>query len=195
MGKLFRIAGTFDLAGFDTIVGGTIVRGKVGKGSAGAATGFAQPSDMNMESIDAQMQGNVGDMTLGVYADWAHAKGTVNGNLYGAQDAGTTPAATSSASALGISQVLGSGQSFDAFGIRATLAPVTGYTFGIGYGHRKTVTGPGTSLSHSVWSVSAAYQLYMNSVISLNYTSDNLGQTALPSTTTHITTLDWHTYM
>ncbi len=201
MGKLFRVAGTFDLAGFDTIIGGTIVTGSVGKSIAGAATGLT-PNDMNMQYIDAQMQGAVGDMTLGVYADWAHAKGTANGNLYGAQDlvAPVAPAATTVAGSLGIGAVLGANQNFNAWSIRATLEPVEGITVGLGYGSRKTTdsTANANQPDHKTFTATAAYQLYQNSIISLNYTNDDVSgivTTPTSNAITHTTVLDWLTLM
>jgi hypothetical protein len=200
MGKLIRAAATLDIAGWDTLIGGGIVTGKVAKGVAGGAA-IANPSDMNLEFVDAQLQGAVGDMSLGLYADWAHAKGTVNGNLYGAQDLPVANAvAGSTAATIGIGTNLTNTQKFDAYSIRATLEPVTGFTVGLGYGSRKTTdsTAGADQPKHKVFAVTAAYQLYQNSIISLNYTSDqNSGNatTTANNATTHTTTLDWLTLM
>jgi hypothetical protein len=201
MGKLIRVAATLDIAGWDTLIGGGIVTGKVGKGVAGATTGFSTPNDMNLDFVDVQLQGAVGDMSLGVYGDWAHAKGTTNGNLYGAQDlpAAAQPAGTTAA-ALGIASALSSSQKFDAYSIRATLEPVSRISVGLGYGSRKTTGTAGTDQpTHKVFAITASYQLYQNSIISLNYTSDKTsGFVTLPTVnnnTVHTTTLDWLTLM
>ena len=202
LAKLVRVVGTFDLGGWDTLVGFGIVTGKVGKsgsntnGPDGKINGVTTASEMNLQFIDAQVQGEVGDMTIGVYGDWAHAKGKSNGNLLGAQDGGVAPVAGSTAKALGINQVLNQNQKFDAYSIRATVEPITGITVGLGYGYRKTndsVT-PTNSVKHQVTKLAGAYQLYQNSILSLSFTSDKTTQGAT-SNTVKTTTLDWETLM
>ncbi|MDQ6957798.1 MAG: hypothetical protein Q9M24_01655, partial [Mariprofundaceae bacterium] len=93
-GKLVRVVATLDVGGWDTLIGFGSVTGSAGKGPSVVIGGISpnQTLDstrvpMDIKFIDAQMQGDVGDMSVGVYGDWAHAKGktsTANqGNFYG----------------------------------------------------------------------------------------------------------------
>ena len=146
---------------------------------------------MDMQWIYGQMQGEVGDMSIGVYADWAHAKGkgatAANGNLLGAQDAGTAGGLTG--------QVLINGQKYDAYSIRATLEPVARLTVGAGYGYRKTTLSATTANKHSVFKLGAGYSIYQNMIVSLSYMSDRVTTAANVSNTVKTTVLDYVIYM
>jgi len=193
LAKLVRVALTMDIAGFDAVIGGGSMAGRIGKagsnanGPQGTIAGVAAPNTMDMQFLDGQLQGDLGDMSVGIYADWAHAKGTAAGNIMGAQDVGG---------------LLNSGDKFDAFSLRATIEPVSGWTVGAGYGYRKTDLAPITpgvvnpaSVKHQVFTAALAYQLYQNSIISLNYNNDK--QTLGNGTATNVktTVLDWITLM
>jgi len=209
LAKLLRVVATLDVGGWDTVVGFGFVTGKVGKqGTNSSASvndnkpvnGVTTASEMDLVFVDAQVQGEVGDMSLGVYADYAHAKGKNGGNLLGAQDTATASVAGSTANALGITNVLGASEKFDAYSIRATLEPIAGITLGAGYGYRKTSDNVTTTLQpkHQVFSVAGSYQLYQNSIISLNFTNDKAsGDTATLANNFSLktTTLDWLTLM
>jgi len=169
---MVKVAATLDLGGFDTIIGFGTVAGTIGK-AAGA-------SSMDMQWVFGQMQGDLGDMSLGIYGDWAHAKGKAAGNILGAQDSmhftGATVAATGVTNlALGAGQgaTLMSGDKFDAFSIRASLEPMSQVTVALGYGYRKT-TGVGNNIKHQVFSVGLGYSIYQNMIVSLAYTNDKL---------------------
>jgi len=192
LAKLVRAVATLDVGGWDTLVGFGVVTGKVGRTNATALT----EAEMNMVFIDGQIQGDVGDMSLGVYADYAHAKGKANGNILGAQDVITT---TGAASTLANFNSLGSTQKFDAYSIRATLEPITGIVLGAGYGYRKVTNDTaGTSEpKHQVFSIAGSYALYQNSIISLNFTNDKTSglTTSTDNFNNKVTTLDWVTMM
>ena len=184
--KLVKVAATLDVGGFDTVVGVGTVAGKVGK-SNGAAT---QGADMDMQWAYGQMQGDLGDMTLGVYADYAHAKGTTNGNILGAQD--TAGAIANANNIFNTYNALSSGEKFDAYSIRATLEPVNRVTFGVGYGYRKTNSATvANQAKHNVTAVTASYQFYQNMVLSVNYTNDKASAGAAAATSTKTTTVDY----
>jgi len=191
MAKMIKLALTLDIAGFDTIIGGGSVTGTIAKAVAGNLT----PSSMDMQWVFAQMQGDLGDMSLGLYGDWAHSKGKANGNILGAQDSINTPVATSVFGALGYSS-LNAGDKFDAFSLRATLEPVSQVTLGLGYGYRKTTSNvPLNNIKHQVISLGVAYSIYQNMIVSVNYTNDKLTQSTLPSSNTKTTILDYVIYL
>jgi len=196
LAKLVRAVATLDVGGWDTLIGFGLVTGKVGKTTGTTATVLPE---MNMVFIDGQIQGEVGDMSVGVYADYAHAKGKANGNILGAQDVSTV---TTTSNLLAGYNAIGGNQKFDAYSIRATVEPLSGFTVGAGYGYRKTTndtTATSPEPKHQVLSISGAYHLYQNSIISLNFTNDKVsGLTpAVPAVNGNLrtTTLDWLTLM
>jgi len=189
MAKMIKLALTLDVAGFDTIIGGGSVTGTIGK----AVLGNTAPSSMDMQWVFAQMQGDLGDMSVGIYGDWAHAKGKANGNILGAQDSINVVGA---GSALATYNSLNSGDKFDAFSLRATLEPVSQVTLGLGYGYRKTTSNvPLNNIKHQVISLGVAYSIYQNMIVSVNYTNDKLTQSTLPSFNTKTTILDYVIYL
>jgi len=230
LAKLVRAVATLDVGGWDTLVGFGVVSGKVGK-TTGTTAAFTP--EMNMVFVDGQIQGDVGDMSLGVYVDYAHAKGKDNGNILGAQDvstalgvnsllggtafqpfvAGPAPGGSNRVEATTGYNAISSGQTFDAYSIRATLEPITGITLGAGYGYRRTqddglmlsgaFDGAGVARGvvdqpkHQIFSISGSYQLYQNSIISVNFTNDK--QSGMTTTTDNfnnkVTTVDWLTLM
>ena len=215
MAKLVRAAATLDAGGWDAVIGFGVVAGKVGKTTNTAVTSVPE---MNMMFVDAQAQGRLGGMPLGVYADYAHARGKPNGNLLGAQDVRSIVPLNSLLdgnilNALGGTpgpyNALGAKQSFTAFSIRATLSPLPRLTLGAGYGYRKTRdSGPAVISDqplHQVFSLAVSYQLYQNSIVSANLTNDNLGGLAPygllkesgagRNGNTRTFTLDWLTLM
>ena len=114
-----RVAGTFDMAGWDTGVGfqswsGSSFANTSGAGGAFAPVITAGTSFTNVDTkawaIDGQMQGEMGGMPLGVYASYARASGTngVKMNAYNpASVAGGAATVTSAAHAITISADLG----------------------------------------------------------------------------------------
>ncbi|HKJ83956.1 MAG TPA: hypothetical protein VJ961_08070 [Mariprofundaceae bacterium] len=172
MAKLVKVAGTFDLGGFDTIIGAGTVAGKIGK-TSGTVT---QAANADMQWVYGQMQGDLGDMSLGVYADWAHAKGKAGGNVMGANDMGTALAATNTLAGM---NSITSGDKFDAYSLRATLAPTRRTLVGIGYGYRKTsIAAAGATVAnsnkHQLIELGASYMIYQNNILSLTYQNDKV---------------------
>jgi len=129
-------------------------------------------------------------MSLGVYADWAHAKGKNGGNLLGAQDIQNTTIAT--ATNFTGYNVLNAGDKFDAYSLRATLAPTRRTLVGLGYGYRKTSSATvANSAKHQIFDVGASYMIYQNNILSLTYINDKQTLGAGTATTIKTTSLDY----
>jgi len=186
LAKSVRAAVTIGVGNFDIVAGGGFLTGKAGKAGTNTSAGVTTNVtgwDMRMQFLDAQAQGTISDMPVGIYADWAHAKGTTMGNLMGAQD-----------SSVGL---LKTGDQFNAASLRATIKPVTGLSFALGYGYRELQAGArtgNTNNKHKVTDVAVSYQLYQNSILSLKYSSDRqtIGNAGY---TVNTTSLDWLTLM
>jgi len=172
-GKLIRVVATLDVGGFDTLIGFGSVTGSAGKGTTTTVAGGGLTSDrvpMNIQFVDAQMQGDIGDMSLGIYADWAHAKGKTS-------TVGVTSGENFYGSELGANL---SGSKFDAFSIRADLEPINRFLVGIGYGYQRLSQGAATvarlggntgDITKKVFHLAATYKVYQN--LDLNLTYDN----------------------
>ena len=182
-GKLVRGILTLDVGGFDTLVGFGIVTGKAGKPVA--ITKGPGEFNMNMQFIDVQMQGDLGDMSVGVYADWSHAKGKSDtatgliGNYYGI---GTTTVGSKS----------------DAFSIRADLEPIAGLIVGGGYGYAKNTTGAAAAQTKSQFQIGATYEIYQNLEVRIVYnsTKSDIGNAVgVAAVTTKTTTLEFEGVM
>jgi len=158
LGKLVRVVGTFDLGGWDTLIGFGSVSGTAGKQTAvgGIAGVLGARIPMDMQFADIQFQGEIGDMTLGVYGDWAHVKGkgtaATGGNFYGGG--------------------VVSGQKFDAYSLRAELKPLDRIMFGLGYGYNKTSLGGALgNTTVKTLQLAGTYEIYQNFEINLVYAS------------------------
>ena len=191
-GKLVRAVATLDVGGWDTLIGFGNVTGNAGKGDgAGATTKFRQT--MDLQFVDLQMQGEVGDTSVGVYADWAHAKGksavaggTTRGNFYGASPDGVTANTA--------------GNKWDGYSIRAEAKPLEHVLFGIGYGYQKFTNGVTTNADDvkKIFHLAATYEIYQNFELNLVYNSTRLngGTKAAPtSSTTRETILEFEAVM
>jgi len=184
-GKLVRGIATLDVGGWDTLIGFGIVTGTAGRGTAAGsvATRGNKRIPMNLQFVDAQMQGDVGDMSVGIYADWAHANGKTSSagtnNFYGAESGG-----------------IADGQDYDAFSIRTDVEPIERLILGVGYSYAKTTQVAGSTDAESVektFHLAATYKLYQNFDINLVYNDvqTDAGTIAAPtSSTTRTTTLE-----
>jgi len=177
-GKLVRAVATLDVGGFDTLIGVGFVTGTAGKLNAGTALAGARVP-MNLQFVDVQMQGDLGDMSLGIYGDWAHAKGKQgNGVLVGT--------ANFYGSALGPNTI---GSKYDAFSIRAELKPFDRFIVGIGYGYQKltqSVAAVAADVTVKTVHVGVTYEIYQNMELNFTYDSDriNAGTALAPVTST-----------
>jgi len=187
LGKLVRGIATLDVGGWDTLIGFGIVTGTAGKGTAIGATasvpavaagGLSVRQPMNLQFIDVQLQGDVGDMSVGIYGDWAHANGKTSsagaGNFYGG----------------GVLD----GQKFDAWSVRAEVKPLHNVILGIGYGYDKTTQVAGSAnaeVTNKKLQLAATYEIYQNFELNFVYnsTKNNAGTVAVPTSATTRTTL------
>jgi len=217
-GYLLRAVATLDINDWDTLIGFGYVTGNAGKGSGGGTTksgplngpvrmGGAFPLEstripMSLQFIDAQVQGEVGDMSVGIYSDWAHANGRTSssgaGNFYGSP--GIPPGFGSGfGDPTGPSAKFNTvGKTFDAYSVRAEVEPINRFLFGIGYGYRR-LTDPKVGVGDiktQTFQVAATYKLYQNMDINLVFdnakTTDPTGTlsgTGLKSFTNRTTVL------
>ena len=184
-GKLIRAVATIDLGGWDTLIGVGYVTGSAGKGPATTVTNGELTSvrvPMNLQFIDAQVQGEVGDMSLGVYADWAHAKGKSGpggaANFYGSGNW----VMNTSMGMMGAGNVNSAGRKYDAYSIRAELEPVNRFLIGIGYGYRK-LSRQGGDLTSKAYQLAATYKVYQNFDLNLVYNNEKETDAGVSTTT------------
>jgi len=164
-GKLVRAVATLDVGGWDTLIGFGSVTGSAGKGdTSGGLTAVRVP--MDLQFIDAQVQGDVGDMSVGIYGDWAHAKGKTStvgtGNFYGVSEAFEAAGAENLA-----------GNKYDGFSIRTEVEPINRFLVGIGYGYQK-MTRSGGDITNKVFHLAATYKIYQNFDVNIVYNSEKL---------------------
>jgi len=225
-GKLVRAVAMLDVGGWDTLIGFGIVTGSAGRGSApnaGTPSGpLGRPGTppggpleslrvpMDLQFVDVQLQGEVGGMSVGIYGDWAHAKGktssTGTANFYGSP--GLPPGlGTGFGNPAGPSGKFNTaGSKFDAFSARIEVAPMDRVLLGIGYGYRKFTQATAAPIQGDITTktlhLAATYKIYQN--FDLNITFDNektndptatLGPAGLTSFTTRTTVVSVETLM
>ncbi|MDQ6987005.1 MAG: hypothetical protein Q9M25_04290 [Mariprofundaceae bacterium] len=165
-GKLVRVIATLDVGGWDTLIGFSNIAGSAGKDTIAATATTAAVTGagvfpMNWQSIDVQLQGEVGDMSIGIYGDWAQAKGKTssgvvkNGNIFGA-----TPG-------LGTVNNL-TGTKTTGFSLRGEVKPMEHILFGIGFGSIKQQLAA-TNPTIKQFQLAATYEIYQNLEINLIY--------------------------
>jgi len=202
-GKLVRVIATLDVGGWDTLIGFGTVTGSAGKGdTSGGLTATRIP--MNLQFVDAQVQGEVGDMSIGIYGDWAHAKGktstTGSPNFYGGALATTTAGtglfALNTTTGVIEQAVPGvtSGENninskFDAYSIRTTIQPIDHVIALVGYGYQK-LTQVGGDVTNKEFQLGLNYSLYQNMELKLIYNSAKLTSVANGAITTRTTTFE-----
>lgn len=149
-----RAAFIFDMAGWDSAVG---VQNWSGTSFDGAAT--AVQAETKATAIDGQMQGAVGGMPLGIYAEFARAPVSTLGNTFN-QDAGGV-AGTATKSSFNISAELG------VIPEKATLA------IGIRRGKSGQLVGASNNASDNAILLGASYKLRQNVMLNLYYTAQS----------------------
>ncbi len=193
-GYLLRAVATLDINDWDTLIGFGYVTGTAGKGSGGGTTASGPLNGpkrmmgnfplektripMNLQFVDVQVQGDVGDMSVGIYSDWAHAAGRTSssgaGNFYGSP--GIPPGFGS-----GFGNPTGpsanfntTGKTFDAYSFRVEVEPINRFLFGIGYGYRRlkdAKVGVG-DIKTQTFQIAATYKLYQNMDINLVFDNE-----------------------
>ncbi len=166
-----RVAGTFDVAGWDAGVGFQNWRGSstsltfadtgpvVGTIATVTVTPTATLVDTKAWAIDGQMQGEVNKMPVGFYVTYARAPSTTvggNGNAYN-----------------------GGAQTKSAFNIAAELGVIPQKAT-IGFGIRRGKSGDnlgsgvaGANDSDNAWLLEASYKIAQNVMLNLTHTSQS----------------------
>lgn len=149
-----RVAGTFDIAGWDSGIG---IQSWSGSSADNTATAGAL-ADTKATAIDGQMQGAVGKMPLGIYASYARApSGTTNGNVYNVGGIATR----------------------SAFNVSAELGVIPEKaTVGLGMRRGKSGNNAGTGIagandSDNAWLIEGSYKLAQNMMLNLVFVSQS----------------------
>jgi len=155
-----------DMGAAELMIGGGILAGE--QRAAGA---LASGQGVDAKWIDFQVQGEMGDMSYGVYGDWATSK-------------------AKSTNALVASNFLAGGgnQDLDGYSLRVEVEPVHQLMVGFGVGQAK-LTNNGLAGESKVTStqIAVTYEVYQNMEINTYFKSDRTTDTgvfAAPSTTT-----------
>jgi len=142
MAPMVRVQSFFEVGGMELGLGAIVVNGQNTLGTVKA--------DAKRFGIDAQLQGELGDMQFGVYADFAKAK----------------------ASSATVQNVYNTSKiaSRDGYSIRATIKPFHKIVAMIGVGQDKTGVTKTSKLA-----LGLEYELYQNALINLTYSADKTG--------------------
>lgn len=153
-----RAAGMFDVAGFDSAIGVQVFRGD----DAGLPNAFGIPTTTKIATeaniIDAQMQGKVGNMPLGVYLSVGVAPVVADSNFAGNHfNSGNQVTARSSNLALQV-------------GVVPNVATMM---VAIRQGHNGLVDANGDAMTDNAFMVGGTYNLSINVEASLSYTAQS----------------------
>jgi len=151
LATLARVVFTPEFSGMNAMIGGGVISGTTGT----TTVGYAKLSDF---FIDAQVQGDVGDMSLGIYADYASAN---EGGFAVLPAVSVKPGATTG------------------FSIRAELEPVHNVLLGIGYGSSNP---PGVAATTTLTQFAATYHFYQNVELNFHYNENKTGGTKVKET-------------
>jgi len=168
--KMVRINTFMEVGGMNAGVGIIGVTGNVGKSNQYLGTVVA-PIQLEMKrwGIDGQLEGEVADMSFGLYADYASAaaSGAAKTNAYN-NGTGT----------------------LSGWSLRANVKPLHNVVATLGYGSMNAGSATvGASTKTTTTHVGAEYELYQNFVLALTYT-DQKATTAAFTTRTKTTLLD-----
>lgn len=144
-----RLNGIFDLGGTEALIGLSWVNGIQSTGQ-----GATIPQGVDGMSIDAQFQGDMGDISYGIYADYV-----------------TTRAKSSNGGAKTNLFAGGVDAKKDGYSIRADIKPIQWFLVGVGYGYDKTkpaVVATG-AVKNTRWQVALTYQFYQNLELNAHY--------------------------
>ena len=149
----FRIAGTFDVAGWDSGVGLQSWSGSSYSGFA-ATTGLY---DTKATAVDGQMQGTVAGMPVGVYASYARAPVTTNADSIAPTSSNIFNGGTDTRKSFNISTEWG------VIPEKATLGAA------IRRGSSGVAVGSASNASDNAFLIDGSYKLAQNMVLSLVY--------------------------
>jgi len=159
----FRVFVTPEVAGWELGIGFGAISGKKTYGNNAASYAI------DNQFIDFQAQGEVNEMQIGFYADYAQSKYKVpnvavpaaNRIVWGSWAAGAV-----------------NGDKNQGFSLRATVKPLHNLIFGIGYGQvkYKPTTAGVQGVTQKMTKLALTYQIYQNFVVNLAYwTTKNAG--------------------
>ncbi len=170
-----RLAGTFDLAGWDAGVGIQNWSGASTFTAAAVAATTLMPAtaanaglmqQTKATAIDGQLQGDIGGLPVGFYASYARAPGNAVGGMTNTYNAGTM-----TRSSFNIDAEVGVVP-----GIATLGAAVRQGKSGVG-----TVAAPGTNLTDNAIMLTATYKLAQNMLARLSYVSQTGGYWSAPA--------------
>lgn len=170
-----RLAGTFDLAGWDAGVGIQNWSGASTFTAAAVAATTLMPAtaanaglmqQTKATAIDGQLQGDIGGLPVGFYASYARAPGNAVGGMTNTYNGGTM-----TRSSFNIDAEVGVVP-----GIATLGAAVRQGKSGVG-----TVAAPGTNLTDNAIMLTATYKLAQNMLARLSYVSQTGGYWSAPA--------------
>lgn len=150
-------------ATLDTEVGGFNLVAELGTMNGTESVGSANfVSTVKASWLAAQVQGELGDMSLGVYGDFATTKSGAHGN-YATASAANAPTFDKK----------------DGYSIRAELEPISHFLVGVGFGSTKVsaVSGNLTQKTSTVH-YGVTYEIYQNMELTLAETDVTTGAVA-----------------
>lgn len=174
-----RLAFTPTIKGWDLDIGGGMLNGTAGRVDPATGKRFA---GAHMDFLDAQAQGEIGEVGVGIYADYAYtiAKSGVQYNLFGAE-----PLEMDAAGAL-LGGNAPAGDRTGGWSIRAMVKPVEGWIFGGGYGMTRNKAPTGENSANSIWNIGIIREIYANAELKLLYGQQRLGA-LYPTNTSGVT--------
>jgi len=145
------IRGTYvaDLGGTELLMGVGLLAGT--QSVATAATGA------DAKWVDLQIQGEMGDASYGVYADWVNTKAKAVGGAAVGSNAFANNANSKR----------------DGFSVRGEVKPLHNVMFGLGYLSDKTTTG-GVASKSTTTQVAATYEVFQNMELNAWYSNKNV---------------------
>lgn len=156
----FRGFATVEAGGFEVGFGVGLTSGSTGNAQTAAALllPVGTAIDMKKWMIDAQVQGEIGDMGFAAYADYASASASTltSLNLFNP----------------GLTTLKG-------YSFRAELKPTHTIVVGAGFGNLKDATTKATQ-----WQVGAEYEIYQNFVVALVYNNTKVKTVGVPTDVT-----------
>ena len=157
LGKLVRGHFFTDVAGWDTMIGFGVVTGKAGKP---VGLGGAGVFRMDLQFVDLQAQGEMGDMSIGVYADYAQSKdkaGAGEVNFYGLNAPAT-------------------GDKTTGYSARVEVKPLHNMGVGLGFGSMKLNHGTaGLGVDKMTqFQIAGFYEVYQNLELNLIYNTSKV---------------------
>ncbi|MDX8405520.1 MAG: hypothetical protein R8K50_05140 [Mariprofundus sp.] len=161
---MVRVNSFMDVADMSAGIGAILVSGNVGLNGQYVANQL----EMKRWGIDAQLEGEIGDMSFGIYADYANAAASAVGktNAYN----------------------LNTVNAMKGYSLRANVKPLHNVVAGVCYGTMET-----GHVSTDVINVAAEYEVYQNFVIALIWneakTTGTAADTKVTSTTVDIEAL------